>query len=536
MKLIVKARFAKLAVVVAVTLAIAGMVSAPSANGEVSSGPSLTLPDLGYYGPTGQQIWPGYERLSTTVETSPDPATGASVESIELVAGGSDETVPAPSGGTGTVTFSLPTTFPYRVDGYLVAIDADGATSDQMPVMIVPQQYSAHLDYDTGATHDGVPQLEGDDAHITVTPQWYDGSDQTTSWVTDVAVQFDLRPVGEVSGLQTNGPVSLDLQNADGSAFNPGSHELSVAVTDNHGNQQWSNLEVWVVNPVTATWSIGTTDPDVPTTVAATIHNDTDVAISSLALRTRDGTVVATVSNPAEASPTISSTMTFDPGGNYPNVIVTLANGTSYEVFQEVLSLIPVQSSLQAPDHPAWNDDATFHARAVSPQGAAQSRLLLDLQSRAPGSAEWVSRAKAVTDKHGNAVMTVPAATTGSASWRVVSSRTPKRKASRSHVRTVRVHAAFGRLPGARSVHESRTVHYELAVHPATSGMHLAVQCRRAGSSHWSKLDDVPVAQGPTAIAVRLAKAGRYRVRVVVAASSHITTTASPSWVLHVVK
>lgn len=531
------AQFSKLLAVAAAMLALAGFISPPAAVATTSSGPSLALPDLSFFGSTDQQVWTGYSRLYTDVHIAPDPSTGETVDSIELVVPGlSDQTVPAPSGGSGAVTFTLPTAYPHQVSGYVIAIDASGATSEQAPVLINPAYHGAHLTYDSGATHDGIPQLEGDDAHITVIPEWYDGPTQTVSWLTDVTVDFNLRPVGAISGMHAYGPVTVDLHDADGTAFNPGEQQLTICATDNDGGRQCENPAVYVVNPITASWSVGTTQPDTPTTVAATIHNDTTSAIHSIALRLRDGTVVASVLDPASATPTISSTMTFAPGGNYPNVVVTLANGNTYRVYDEVVSLIDVDSTLDPPDDASWSENTTFHAQALSSRGAPQSGLVLHLQSRAPDSSAWVSRASAATGKYGRAAMVVPAAATGTAAWRVVSSRTKIQKASISAIHTVPVRAAFGRLPGPKTVRARHASRYKLAIRPATSGMRVAVEYRHLGTLHWTTLNHIRVARGHAALAVRLATAGRYRVRVVVEETRRVAATASASWALHVVR
>lgn len=531
-----QSRRTQLVVFVAASLALAGLVCPPAVSA-ASVGPSLVLPDLSVYPITGQQVWDGYTQLYTEVQTAPDPSSGEAVDSIELVVPGfGEQTVAAPSGGSGAITFTLPSAFSNQVSGYVVAVDDAGATSEQAPVLIVRHRYSAHLTYDSGATRNGIPQLEGDDAHITVVPQWFDGPMQTTSWLTDIEVQFDLRPVGALSGLQAFAPVTVDLHDADGTAFNAGEHQLSICATDNHGNQHCENPAVFVVNPVTATWVVGTTQPDTPTTVTATIHNDTASAIHSLTLRLRDGTEVASVLDPVGATPSISASMTFAPGGNYPNVIVTLANGNTYRVFDEVISMIDVSTTLDPPAEPSWGDDINFRAQAVSSRGTAQAGLAVHLQSRAPGSTTWVSRATALTNKYGKAVMAVPAATTGSASWRVTSSRTKIQKPSASAAHLVRVRAAFGRLPAPRTVRIRQTSRYTLAIRPALSGMHIDVQYRRVGTVRWTTLNRTAVETGSTALAVRLTTAGRYRIRVRVEPTTRVTATASASWALRVVK
>lgn len=391
---------------------------------------------------------------------------------------------------------------------------------------------------DSGAAHDGADvQIEGGAAQVTLIPCSPDTSvTAVTAYVFGGAQIDDQDPVAEVTGLNATAPFTLDLHDNDGTAFAPGESQLYLDVTDNHGDVQTVRRTLWVANPITASWSVGTTLPGTPTTVRANFDNETGSSIRSVIFTLYNSGIGDPV--PAELSDDLSyaeSTMTFEPWINRIRALVTLANGITYPLAgYDVDARYIVDTSVAAPANAAWGDQTTFHAKAVSSSGIAQRGLTLHLESRVPGSTTWVERAAAETNARGAATLSLPAADTGTAAWRVTSTANRRRHRSTSSTHLVRVHATFGRLPANRSARVGQTVRYKVVVRPATARARVDVQIQRVGRSAWTTLGHAISAARATIIPVRPTRAGKFRVRLVVHATTVLARTVSRSWDLHV--
>jgi hypothetical protein len=502
--------------------------------------PSLALPDLGTLYGSDQRNWLGYKAMNTRVLATPSASTSRPVSTIELhlVDGPGAPDVwsaAAPAGGSGYVSFPLSRSDYPEWDAYAVAVDDSGKVSAPIPVWLRKYYRAALVAVDSGVQFDGIPQIDGYAAHVDVVPRWTDGPAQTDTWVTAVSAEFDGRPVAAADHLHAFGAVPLDLHNTSSMAFYSGEHQLSVAMVNSDGSSDYASIAIWVVNPVSATWTLGTTRPDTPTRVSATIDNTSGSAIHSIQLEQDLTAVGDPVIDPA-APTAAQTTMSFAPGSHYLSALVTLANGNTYRVFHHVMSLVEVESSVDAPDESTWGDTTTFHAATISAKGVAQSGLRVQLQSKAAGSTRWISQAAAVTNRLGTARMSVPTSRTGNATWRVVSALTKTQSPSTSHTHVVRVRAAFGRLPSSRSVRVGRLASYHLAIKPSTSATRVDIQARRTGSTGWTTLSHVRVGRSTTAVPVRLHRAGAYQIRVVVDGTRAVTRTASRAWSLRVTR
>jgi hypothetical protein len=395
---------------------------------------------------------------------------------------------------------------------------------------------------DTGTAHDGYyPQIKGDAAQITVIPCSLSDPTQTDTWITSVTAWVwggpqvdDEHPVAEVTGLHATDAFTLDLHNYDGTVFVPGTLDFRFDVTDNHGVEQTVSRQIWVVNPISASWTVGTTEPDTPTTVRATLNNETGSPVRSVTFSLTN----TALSDPAPASLAADlsyaeSTMTFTAGPDRIFAFVTVANGTTYPLARyDVDARYTVDTNIAAPDNTEWGARTTFRAKAVNSAGVVQRGLTLHLQSRALGSTTWVQRALATTNARGAATLSVPAATTGTAAWRITSKETKIRHASTSPTHVVRVHAVFGRLPHRRSTQVGHTIRYSVVVRPANARARVDIQIQRIGHPGWSTLSHVTSQPTTTTIPVRLTHVGRYRIRLVVDRTTALARTISRSWSL----
>ena len=217
---------------------------------------------------------------------------------------------------------------------------------------------------DSGAVHDGyVPQVEGAAAQISVIPCSPGTSTPPDTWITSVTAWVysgdqgnDAHPAAEVTGLHATDPFTLGLHRQDGSPYPPGTLYLDLDVTDNHGVQQSVNRQIYVVNPVTASWSVGTTLPDTPTNVRATFDNESGSPIRSVTFTE----VTTAVGDPIPADLAsdgsyAESTMTFAAGTNRVWALVTLANGITYPLAAlAVGARYIVDTSIAAPDDTEW--------------------------------------------------------------------------------------------------------------------------------------------------------------------------------------
>jgi hypothetical protein len=387
---------------------------------------------------------------------------------------------------------------------------------------------------DSGAAHDGADvEVESDAARVTLIPCSPDTTiTAVTAYVFGGAQIDDQHPVAEVTGLNATAPFTLDLHDNDGTAFAPGESQLYLDVTDDHGDVQTVRRTLWVTSPITASWSVGTTLPDTPTTVRASFDNETGSPIRSVTFTLYNSGIGDPL--PAELSDDLSSAesaMTFEPWINEIRPLVTLANGITYPLAGHYVDArYIVDTSVAAPTSTTWGEETTFHAKAVSSTGIAQRGLTLHLQSRVPGSTRWVERAAAKTNARGAATLSLPAADTGTAAWRVTSTANKRRHRSTSRTRLVPVHATFGRLPAKRSVRIGHTIRYKVAVRPASARARVDVQVQRVGRSAWATLGHATSRPDETTIPVRPTRAGSYKVRLVVHATSVLARTVSRDW------
>ena len=400
------------------------------------------------------------------------------------------------------------------------------------------------VDIDTGTVHNGYyPQIESDAARISVIPcpNALAVSPDTSlasasAWIGGDAQVTLGHPMAQLDGLQATSPFTLDLHNDDGSAFLPGQQILYLKVTDNRGNVSWFSRQVWIVGPVSASWSAGTTLPDTPTTVQADLHNTSDSPVTAVSFTLVTTTLGAP--QPARLSDDLSSatgTLTFAAGPDRVWARVTLANGITYPLPAfEVSSRYVVDTSVAAPADADWGQPTTFHATAVSSTGTAQRGLTLHLQSRAPGSKTWVERAAAVTNSHGKASLSIRATNTGTASWRVTSAESKKRRSSTSPSHVMRVHAIFGRHAANRSVKAGHAIRYQATIKPGSVRARVDAQMHRVGHAGWTTLGHTTSGSAITAITIRPPHAGQYKVRFVVESTKTLAQTVSGSWDLSV--
>ncbi len=358
-----------------------------------------------------------------------------------------------------------------------------------------------------------------------------------TAWVYDGGQHDYWRPVAEVSGLHATDPFNLDLHSSDGIAFPAGQHTLYLKVTDNQGTVSNYSRQIWIVDPVSASWSVGTTLPDTATSVRANLDNTSSSPISAVTFQ-HDATTAGEPA-PADLADDLSSaeaTMTFTAGENRLWAYVTLANGITYPLASyDVDARYIVDTSVAAPQDADWGELTTFHATAVSSSGGVQRGLTLHLQSRAPGSTSWVERASAVTDTHGTATLAIRAATTGTAAWRVTSTRSKKRQSSASSTHLLRVHAVW-RLPANQSAQAGHTVRYVVESTPVNARARVDVQVRRTGHPGWTTLGHTPYGPDVRTVAIRAPLAGQYNVRYVVESTKTLARTVSADWNLHVTR
>lgn len=428
------------------------------------------------------------------------------------------------------------------------ATDNQGVTRWSAAIMVqlvTPCGNEELVGVDSGAAHDGyLPQIKGGAAQISVIPCSLDTSTPPDTWISSITAWVyggaqvnAAHPAAELTGLHATDPFTLDLHNYDGTAFPPGPLDLALDVTDNHGVQQTVSRNIWVVDPISASWSVGTTQPDTSTTVQATFDNESGSPIRSVTFAL-DNAAGAGEPAPADLADDLSyaeSTMTFVAGPNRIEALVTLANGITYPLAgYEVAARYTVDTSVTAPDNTEWGDLTTFRARAVSSSGTAQRGLTLHLQSRVVGSTTWVERAAATTDTHGAATLSVPAAKTGTAAWRVTSTSTKTQHPSTSPTHLVRVHAVFGRLPANRSIRIRNTIRYEVVIRPANARARVDIQVQRIGRLGWTTLGHVVSGPNTTTVPVRPTRTGNYRVRLVVEPTTVLARTISRNWDLRV--
>jgi hypothetical protein len=133
-------------------------------------------------------------------------------------------------------------------------------------------------------------------------------------------------------------------------------------------------------------------------------------------------------------------------------------------------------------------------------------------------------------------MLSVPAAKTGTAAWRITSTATKTRRASTSPTRVVRVHAAFGRLPKTRSARVGHTTRYSIAIRPANAKARVDIQVQRIHRPGWRTLAHVTSRQAMTTVPVRLTHAGTYRIRLVVRQTTVVARTVSRNWDLRVIQ
>lgn len=214
---------------------------------------------------------------------------------------------------------------------------------------------------------------------------------------------------------------------------------------------------------------------------------------------------------------------------------MTLANGITYPLPAfEVDSRYVVDTSVVAPDDADYGQTTTFHATAVSSTGTAQPGLTLHLQSWTPGAKTWVERAAAVTNSHGKASLSVHASSTGTASWRVTSAESKKRRSSTSPSHILRVHAIFGRHAANRSVKAGHTIRDQASIKPVSVHTRVDAQVHRVGHAGWTTLGHTTSGSAIATITIRAPRAGQYKVRFVVESTRTLAQSVSGSWDLHV--
>jgi hypothetical protein len=495
--------------------------------------PTVVLPDLPIDPLSGSQPpWTGTGSITTQVQATPDPITQAPVTSYRLMVPNypvialSDVSVPAPAGDIGMITVDVRSVRPGTYLGYLVGVTDAGTTSQLMRVSIVvgrPYSLSAHVDW-----------AYSDQARVTVTPHWLDGSTAAQTWVTGATADIAGVRVATANGLtDSHDSFQLTLAEPDGSGLPVDVPTITITATDNFGIS--ATALTWAVG---AAWTPGQIVAGASTNVKVTIHDSSPSPIHDVALAS-DGTVLASAIGDGSTNPVLIAappSTRFTAGAHDLTATVTLNDGQTHVLHRTVTALLPVAVTLSAPASTTWGSRVTLTARATS-NATGVPGLHLALQSRAIGSTSWTTRVSTTTSATGGAAFAVASSWTGNADWRVVSGATTTRLSGVSSLRRMVVKARFGNVPSAATKRHGQTVRQYVTVAPYQTGLHVTLQYQLAGRTTWTALTRPAVAHtGKVTLSYSLSKPGRYHLRLVRPGTRLVTTTASHSWSLNVTR
>jgi hypothetical protein len=247
--------------------------------------PTISLPDLPFDPYTQQYApWAGDDRLRTTVATTPSAATNEPIDSLRIIVPHSpaiplgNETLPAPSGGTGLLDVDITKLLPGSYVGYLAAIDHSGLSSALLKIAFRVGHYTI------SAAVYGV--FHSDYGDIIVRPTWI--NDTTGPWIDSIDAYLDGVLVGHTNGfMHPHIESGVRLQN-HGSPFKVGTHTVRLSVTDNRGIIDELTLPVHVVDPVELSWAIRAAVTGEPTAVTVDATSATS-PISSVTLADERG-------------------------------------------------------------------------------------------------------------------------------------------------------------------------------------------------------------------------------------------------------
>jgi hypothetical protein len=236
--------------------------------------PTISLPDLPDPYPQTLTTWGGDDRLRTTVATTPSTATHQPIDSLRIIVPHSpaiplsNETLPAPSGGTGLLDVDITKMAPGYYTGYLAAIDHSGLSSALLKIAFQVRHFTI-----LGV----IPNVfYSDHGEIFVRPTWPDST--ATTWIDGIDAYLDGVLVGHTDGpIYPRAEAGVQLQN-QGSPFQVGSHTVRLVATDNHGVVGELTLPVQVFDPVSIHWTIPAAVTGEPTAITV----DTSSATSSI--------------------------------------------------------------------------------------------------------------------------------------------------------------------------------------------------------------------------------------------------------------
>jgi hypothetical protein len=140
----------------------------------------------------------------------------------------SDVSVAPPSGDSGTITVDVRGVRPGTYIGYLVGVTGTGITSSLMRVgILVRSPYSLSVEADWGYSNEAV---------VTVSPHWMDGSTAAQSWIASAAAFIGGVQVGAADGLTgTHDSLKLTLAEPGGGKLPVGDPTVTIRTTDNFG-------------------------------------------------------------------------------------------------------------------------------------------------------------------------------------------------------------------------------------------------------------------------------------------------------------
>ena len=500
--------------------------------------PVLTLPDLPVGADGSLAPWTGTGSISTRVQTSFDPSTATSITGFRLmvpdypVSPLADVSLAAPADGSGTGTITVDTSKvpPGTYIGYLVAIDSAGVASALTEVdIVVPNPYKIAA-RTVAASADAII--------VSVTPTWLDHSTSARTWLAGVSVYQNGTLLG--SGDTFPAPhdsATLTVHPPAGASFPAGDNALTVTAVDNRGIERTVALNASTTNPLTTTWTLGSTIIDGSASGISLRVSDSSQSELAQIVMTVDRTRVSSVTwTQPSLTAIVPASVKLTPGLHDVAATITLTNGQQFVAHKSVSAYGRAALTLSAPHSTTWGNTSTFRA-ALAMGGKPQPGALVQLQSHAPGSANWVTRTSARTGTTGSATLGVSAALTGTATWRVVTAATGYRLAGTSTSTTVPVTARFGPLPATSTAHLRQVKQYTVTVAPYLRGVVTAVQYVVPGHKTWSTYTHVALpSSGHLTFKVAFAHTGTYRLRVLWPTTTRIASKASASWYLRVVK
>jgi hypothetical protein len=500
----------------------------------VNHRPAFTLPDLPIDTSGSRPTWDGTSILRTHALPTPDASTQAAVTNYRLMvphaaAPTTDISAPAPATTDDTVGFNVRGLAPNLYYGYLAATDATGVSSSLIGVLI-----RVGVPYTLKVT---VNSAYADQARITVSPTWLDGSTTAAqSRITSASATVSGAVVGQVTNPQdVHGAFTMTLTPPAGTDF-PVHEEPNVTVTatDNYGVTQSGVGWGLVRDPISATWDNTAAVAGDPFAVRV-VANDHSTSPVDAATITADGTALASTTTDPNGVATVASTpTTFTAGTHTLTLTVTLQDGHVSTAQHALTALQPVTVSLSAPATVAWANSIPFRANAIAGNGADAGAPVV-LQSRRAGATAWTTAARGTTTANGSVTFSAPCSPTGNADWRVTTSATATRAAATSTGQHVAVTAQYLNLPTSSSVRRGAAYHSAAVIAPYQKGLRVAFQYRRVGAAPWITLNHAPVTQhGQVAIATTFQRTGRYQMRILRPATTAVTTTPSQTWTIRV--